>query len=133
MKLKRFTTYLRSFDKFGEPVKLLYKGEDTYKTKFGAILSIVLNSIVLVYLAKKGLELATKGNSNIQVLEKYTTRSIDDRSYNFEECGFKPVIATVLINEDFTGPTRDVPEKYGSTFVQLADMTIYRPKPVDPE
>ena len=117
MKLTKFTTFFRSFDKFGEPVKLLYKGEDTYKTKFGALLSIVLNSIVLAYLVKKGLELATKGNSNIQVFEKFTTRTIDDKSYNFNECGFKPVLFLMLLNEDFTGMTRDVPEQYGSAFV----------------
>ena len=71
MTLKRFSAFVRSFDKFGEPVKMLYKGEDTYKTKLGAFLSILLNTVVLAYLVKKGIALGTKGDSNIQVLEKF--------------------------------------------------------------
>lgn len=79
---------MRSFDKFCEPVKMLYKGEDTYKTKLGAILSILLNTVVFAYLLKKGIALGTKSDSNITVLEKFTSRAEDNKKYNFKDCSF---------------------------------------------
>jgi len=130
--VKRFSQFLRSFDKFGEPVKMLYKGEDTYKTKLGAILSLLLNTVVLVYLVKKGIALVTKSDSAIQVLEKYTSRSVDNNTYNFSDCQFKPFIVSTLSKDGKNfdeGLIRDVPEEYGSIFVQYADKTIHRPAP----
>ena len=116
MKLKSFFSFVRSFDKFGEPVKMLYKGEDTYKTKLGAVFSILLNTVVLAYLVKKALDLVGKNNSDIYVLEKYTTRLADDAVYNLRDCNLKMYLATGLANEDYSGVVRDVPEKYGSAY-----------------
>ena len=53
----KFIKFFRSFDKFGEPVKVLYKGEDIYKTKMGALFSLILYSLVLVYMGMKAIQL----------------------------------------------------------------------------
>ena len=47
MTLKTFWNVFRKFDKFGEPVKILYKGEDLYTTKIGALVSIGVYILVL--------------------------------------------------------------------------------------
>ena len=49
----KFVRFFRSFDKFGEPVKINYKGEDTYRTKLGAFFTILLYVMVIGYMTKK--------------------------------------------------------------------------------
>jgi hypothetical protein len=64
--------------------------------------------------------LVTKSDSAIQVLEKYTSRSVDNNTYNFSDCQFKPFIVSTLSKDGKNfdeGLIRDVPEEYGSIFV----------------
>ena len=51
------TSYLRSYDSFGEPVSLNYKGDSSYKTLLGAVLTLCLNTFLLVYAADQLLAL----------------------------------------------------------------------------
>ena len=53
MGVKSYIRFFRSFDKFGEPVKVLYKGEDTYRTKMGTFFTFMLYIMVITYMAKK--------------------------------------------------------------------------------
>ena len=41
--------FVTSFDAFGEPVSINYKGDSTYKTCLGALFTICLKSFVLVF------------------------------------------------------------------------------------
>ena len=41
--------YLKSFDLFGIPISLKYKGEDTFKTPIGGIVSIISYLSVLAF------------------------------------------------------------------------------------
>ena len=56
----KFSTIIRSFDKFGESPKLLYKGEDQYKTKFGGLVSIAISIFVMVFAGVKLSRLVNK-------------------------------------------------------------------------
>ena len=50
----KFSKLVRRLDFFGEPPRFLYKGEDTYKTKLGGIVSLFfVISPMLVYSAYK--------------------------------------------------------------------------------
>jgi len=54
------TERFKSFDMFGTPVGVNYKGEDSYKTKFGALVSILLYTIVGWYSTTKVINLVTR-------------------------------------------------------------------------
>ena len=42
-------SFLKSQDSFGEPVTMNYKGESSYKTLVGAIMSIAIKTFVLAF------------------------------------------------------------------------------------
>ena len=50
-------TFLVSFDVFGEPVSVNYRGETSYKTAVGAFLTICLKSFLFVVAAASFLDL----------------------------------------------------------------------------
>ena len=39
--------WFRSFDNFGEPISVNYKGDTTYKTSVGALFSLLLRIFIL--------------------------------------------------------------------------------------
>ena len=49
--------YLRSFDQFGSTVQFNYKGNASYQTLPGAILSVFLKIIVIIFVFIKGEKL----------------------------------------------------------------------------
>ena len=51
---------LKGFDSYGEKVELTYKGEGTFKTKAGGVISLILNCILFAYLAFKIYILITR-------------------------------------------------------------------------
>ena len=51
--LKCFT----SFDAYGEPVSVSYKGDTTYKTQVGAFLTFSMRSFILIFALMGALEL----------------------------------------------------------------------------
>lgn len=46
---KRIGDYFKSIDVYGEKISLTYKGEETFKTYPGAITSLMILSLVLLY------------------------------------------------------------------------------------
>jgi len=57
--------YLRSFDSFGEPVSINYKGDSSFKTSIGAFFSIVLKALVLTFALLSLLDLFAYKNPQI--------------------------------------------------------------------
>ena len=47
--MRSCSSYLKSFDAFGEPIGLNYDGESTFKTLLGAFVTIVIKSFLLVF------------------------------------------------------------------------------------
>ena len=45
-----FYDFLLSFDRFGREYKLQFKGNDTYKTYYGAVITHILNIYLLSYI-----------------------------------------------------------------------------------
>ena len=62
----KFSQFIRSFDKFGEAPKLLYKGEDKYKTKLGGVISIFITVFVLTFAYGKLDNLVNKKDPDVQ-------------------------------------------------------------------
>ena len=69
-----FITFLRSFDVFGAPVSLNYKGETTFKTFIGALFSIAIKIFLIIYASNQLLTLFSYGDPSIQIFTKYTHR-----------------------------------------------------------
>ena len=63
--MRSFTTYLRSFDKFGEPYSINFKGNQSHQTLFGGILSIIAAICTILYGLKKVQKLVLLGDPNI--------------------------------------------------------------------
>ena len=61
----KFAKFIRSFDKFGEAPKLIYKGEDKYKTKLGGVVSILISLFVLTFTIGKLDNLVNKKDPDV--------------------------------------------------------------------
>ena len=47
----KFYDYFKSFDSFGEPISLNYKGDSAYSTGLGALFSIAIQVFILIFAA----------------------------------------------------------------------------------
>jgi len=41
--------YIKNYDLFGDPVQITYKGKDSHKTFLGGLITIIICSILFVY------------------------------------------------------------------------------------
>jgi hypothetical protein len=55
-------------DIYGQPIGVNYKGESTYKTKVGALMSLITFGLGLALAGSKIQQMVDKDNSNIQQL-----------------------------------------------------------------
>ena len=78
----KFFTIIRSFDKFGESPKLLYKGEDQYKTKVGGLFSLAITIFVMVFAGVKLNRLAIKDSPDTWVNDSFVNLQTDFTPYN---------------------------------------------------
>ena len=56
-----------SFDAFGYPIGVYYKGESHFNTKLGTLLTFILSLVLFVYMAARSLNFAIELTSNRQV------------------------------------------------------------------
>lgn len=63
--MRTFLSRVRNFDNFGQPVSVNYKGASAYKTLPGAIATLVIKIIVLVFALVSFLELIVYKNPNV--------------------------------------------------------------------
>ena len=74
----KFIDFIRSLDKFGEPISLNYKGETSFKTVLGATFSIALNLFIMVYAFGQILVLANYEDPQISTYTIYQPRNQND-------------------------------------------------------
>jgi hypothetical protein len=65
--LKKLTNAL---DIYGQPIVVNYKGESSYKTKIGALISLITIGFGLAYAVITIMQMATRENTNVQTLTK---------------------------------------------------------------
>ena len=65
-----FLKFILARDVLGHPITINYKGEDTYKTKIGAFLSIGVQVMVLIFLAMKVIALIEMSDPNILIQDR---------------------------------------------------------------
>ena len=75
---------LKSFDNFGVPVAINYRGMSSYQTLGGALLSLISAGLLLTFTVTGCIELLTYQNPQITQYQVLDTRN-DDKEVNFEE------------------------------------------------
>jgi large-conductance mechanosensitive channel len=63
--IKKSVLMFRKFDIFGERVQFTFKGEDTFKTTYGAMVTTVIGLILLAFSIFRIYIMANKMNPNI--------------------------------------------------------------------
>lgn len=59
-----------SLDMFGHPITVFFRGGDVYRTKLGALLTILVYSTVLCFTTFGLIDLVTMGNPDIAIIRK---------------------------------------------------------------
>jgi hypothetical protein len=63
---KHFHNWFRSHDFYGEPIQLTYKGDNTLKTSIGAMISLVIMTILVAYAVYLAISLFGRTKSTVQ-------------------------------------------------------------------
>ena len=82
--MKRLGGLLRRQDAFGEPVTINYRGDKTFTTMLGAVVSFVEKVFILVVAVMGLIDLFTYKDPNITQFSIYDTR-IDNKEFNFKQ------------------------------------------------
>ena len=77
-----FVNWFTAFDRDGDPVSLTYKGEATYKTPIGALLTVAMRSFMLLFTVFGVFELFNYRNLQVNQFRIYDERK-DDKGLNF--------------------------------------------------
>ena len=72
---KRLNQLCVSFDAFGEPISVNYKGDTSYKTALGALCTIVIKTFILVFTIEQLIALA--GYQDPQIVQVSRPCSLD--------------------------------------------------------
>ena len=120
-----FLDFFRSFDGYGEPVQVTYKGDSTYKTYIGALVTLGMQGFMLMFTLTGVLSLLNYENPQITQYIIYDGRS-DNKTVSMDEShgeiifGFlsvptnrfipiDPTIATLQVQSvtmDWANPTK---------------------------
>ena len=71
--LRAISEKFKSFDSFGQPIGVFYRGSDVYQTKFGALCSLLVFSLVLSYLLFDVIQIYTMHHPEISIERKHMT------------------------------------------------------------
>ena len=82
--MKRLGGLLRKQDAFGEPVSINYRGDTTFTTMLGAIVSFVEKIFILVVAVMGLIDLFTYQDPNITMYSVYDAR-LDGKEISLEE------------------------------------------------
>ena len=109
MKIK-FLKTLRSLDDFGHPMSLTYKGEETFQTSFGSLLSIAVRILTLIMAMNAAIEVVMMYEPKITSLARPLSES--DRNemgeLNFADYSLYLGVETLVANS-----TADLPPAVG--------------------
>lgn len=62
---KRFTDVFKNIDFFGQTVSMTWKGEDKFKTTFGAAVTLVLIGVLIAFTVFKAKDLFNRLNPSV--------------------------------------------------------------------
>ena len=83
--MKFFTDWIRSIDKFADPVQVKYRGTGGFKTYCGGVLTLISKSVVTFFMIKNAERLFLRLNPDVVTTEYFTNYEKDTKQYNFAE------------------------------------------------
>ena len=89
--MSSFLNWFKAFDGYGEPVSVSYKGETTYKTPGGALLTIAMRSFMLLFSVFGIFELLSYKNPRVNQFRIYDERT------NGEEINYGDAQAFIVL------------------------------------
>ena len=107
---------LLSRDELGHPIMLNYKGDENYPTKLGALLSIAVKVMMLIFLVQKTISVLDMTDPSIDYYERplYTEEIDELADTNFSDNNFNAGIFFYNRGSDKV----EIPETLG-TFVVI--------------
>ena len=91
--------FLTSFDVFGEPISLNYKGDTSFKTIIGAIFSIMIKVFLMIYAGQQLLKLISYEEPKIQIVSQL--EFITFNNVQFTKPTPRPVDEEVNLGKNF--------------------------------
>ena len=73
---------VNAVDIYGVPVGLKYRGETTFKTKFGAVMSLITIILVIAYAGVRSEKMFNRKDSNVQQVSKTLDLFAETDSFN---------------------------------------------------
>ena len=70
------------WDHYGVPIGVNYRGNDSYKTRLGALLSIICNLLVLQFAIERGGKLIFREGPQITVTNEIIDYANDETPYD---------------------------------------------------
>ena len=91
---------VKNTDRFATPIYLNYKGNSTYKTTIGGILSIIISIILIIYSIILFIKIVNKDGSVINSVTKTNYLLYNSRSYNLID--YKFLFGIYSVNQDYS-------------------------------
>jgi hypothetical protein len=92
--------FLKSFDSFGQPYSLNLKGSDTHKTKLGAVVTLVIYTLVLAFFVVRFLFMVQKSEPRIFQVQQAVDLETHPDEYNFMKNNFTLGISAYMVTTD---------------------------------
>ena len=90
----------KEIDQFGEGISINYRGNNTYKTVPGAILSLISLVIVMGYGGYKIVEMVTMSNPSINLFDR-SIDAADVSEFKFDENKMQIYLSTNAIKKPY--------------------------------
>jgi hypothetical protein len=68
--MERFIDIYKSQDVFGESVQLTFKGKKHFKTLYGALISILIKVIMVIFIIYEGYVIFTRKHPVVSIMEQ---------------------------------------------------------------
>ena len=75
--MKSVGAFVKKQDRFGQPVTINYRGDDTFRTTWGATLSLAQKILILILTVRGVLDLFSHQDPNITQYKIYDKRNDD--------------------------------------------------------
>ena len=112
--MSSFGSFIRGLDRYGQPVTVNYQGEDTYKTKTGGILTILVYALVATYTVLKANQLVLRDNPNVTSTTEFVNYETDTTTYNLEQNNLEAVIRFEMLQPNGeTWSWENLDERFG--------------------
>jgi hypothetical protein len=99
----RFLGYWRSQDVFGEKVHFTYKGKMSYQTSIGALISVIIKFIMILFIVYEAYTIFTRKHPAISVKTSHHDLSLEPSTVLPFKYGFDIAVGLTTRNKNLLG------------------------------